>query len=42
MPTCLKHEPRNGLTRILTAALWLNMSRKYFNEGTAKEAWRAV
>ena len=36
--TCLKHEPRNGLTRILTAALWLKMSRKYFNEGTAKEA----
>ena len=24
--TCLKHEPRNGLTRILTAALWLKMS----------------
>ena len=35
--TCLKHEPRNGLTRILTAAVWLKMSRKYFNEGTAKE-----
>ena len=32
--TCLKHEPRNGPTRILTAAVWL----KYFNEGTAKEA----
>ena len=36
--TCLKHEPRNGLTRILTAAVWLKMSKKYFNEGTAKEA----
>ena len=36
--TCLKHEPRNGLTRILTAVVWLKMSRKYFNEGTAKEA----
>ena len=36
--TCLKHEPRNGLTRILTAAVWLKMSRKYFNEGTVKEA----
>ena len=36
--TCLKHEPRNGPTRILTAAVWLKMSRKYFNEGTAKEA----
>ena len=36
--TCLKHEPRNGPTRILTAAVWLKMSKKYFNEGTAKEA----
>ena len=36
--TCLKHEPRNGLTHILTAAVWLKMSQKYFNEGTAKEA----
>ena len=36
--TCLKHEPRNGPTRILTVAVWLKMSRKYFNEGTVKEA----
>ena len=36
--TCLKHEPRNGPTHILTAAVWLKMSKKYFNEGTAKEA----
>ena len=36
--TCLKHEPRNGPTRILTAAVWLKLSRKYFNKGTAKEA----
>ena len=36
--TCLKHKPRNGPTRILTAAVWLKLSRKYFNEGTAKEA----
>ena len=36
--TCLKHEPRNGLTQILTAAVWLKLSRKYFNEGTVKEA----
>ena len=36
--TCLKHEPRNGPTRILTAAVWLKLSRKYFNEGTVKEA----
>ena len=35
--TCLKHEPRNGPTGILTAAVWLKLSRKYFNEGTAKE-----
>ena len=36
--TCLKHEPRNGLTHILTVAVWLKMSCKYFNEGTVKEA----
>ena len=36
--TCLKHEPHNGPTRILTAAVWLKLSHKYFNEGTAKEA----
>ena len=36
--TCLKHEPRNGPTRILMAAVWLKMSQKYFNEGTVKEA----
>ena len=36
--TCLKHEPRNGPTRILTAAVWLKLSHKYFNEGTVKEA----
>ena len=35
---CLAHKPRNGPTRILTAAIWLKMSKKYFNEGTAKEA----
>ena len=35
---CLAHEPRNGPTHILTAAVWLKMLRKYFNEGTAKEA----
>ena len=34
---CLAHKPRNGPTHILTAAVWLKMSRKYFNEGTAKE-----
>ena len=34
---CLAHEPQNGPTRILTAAIWLKMSKKYFNEGTAKE-----
>ena len=36
--TCLKHEPQNGPTRILTAAVWLKLSHKYFNEGMAKKA----
>ena len=36
--TCLKHEPQNGPTCILTVVVWLKMSRKYFNEGTVKEA----
>ena len=36
--TCLKHELRNGSTRLLAAAMWLKMSRKYFNKGTAKQA----
>ena len=35
---CLSHKPQNGLTHILTAAIWLKMSKKYFNEGTAKKA----
>ena len=35
---CLAHKARNGPTRILAAAVWLKMSRKYFNEGMAKEA----
>ena len=35
--TCLKHEPRNGPTQILTAAVWLKLSHKYFNEGTVSE-----
>ena len=35
---CLAHEPRNGPTHILAAAVWLKMSCKYFNEGMAKEA----
>ena len=35
---CLAHEPRNGPTHILAVVVWLKMSRKYFNEGTAKEA----
>ena len=33
---CLAHEPRNGPTHILTAAVWLKMSRKYFNEGDSQ------
>ena len=35
---CLAHKPRNGPTRILSVAVWLKMSRKYFNKGMAKEA----
>ena len=35
---CLAHELRNGPTHILAVAVWLKMSRKYFNEGMAKEA----
>ena len=35
---CLAHEPKNGPTRILTAAVWLKLWWKYFNQGTAKEA----
>ena len=35
---CLAHEPQNGPTHILTVAIWLKMSRKYFNERTVKEA----
>ena len=38
MPLVLKHKPRNGLTHILTAAIWLQMSKKYFNKVIAKEA----
>ena len=40
--TCLKHEPRNGPTRILTAAIWLKLSHKYFNEGTCKGGVQTV
>ena len=32
------HEPKNSPTRLLVAALWLHLRRKYINEGTAKEA----
>ena len=35
---CLAHEPRNGPTHVLAAAVWLKLNCKYFNEGTAKEA----
>ena len=31
-------KPKNGPTHILAAAVWLKLNRKYFNEGTAKEA----
>ena len=35
---CMKHELRNGPTHILAAAVWLKLKRKFFNQGTAKEA----
>ena len=35
---CWKHEPKNGPTRILAAAVWLKLRRKYFNTGMVKEA----
>ena len=35
---CLAHKPKNGPTHILAVVVWLKLNRKYFNEGTAKEA----
>ena len=35
---CFKHKPKNGPMRILAAAVWLKLKRKYFSTGTAKEA----
>ena len=35
---CLAHEPKNGPTCILAAAVWLKLNHKYFNEGMAKKA----
>ena len=35
---CLAHEPRNGPTCVLAAAVWLKLNCKYINEGMAKEA----
>ena len=35
---CFKHELKNGLTRIVAAAVWLKLKRKYFVMGMAKEA----
>ena len=34
----MTRQPRNGSTRILAAAIWLKFNRKFFSEGTAKEA----
>ena len=31
-------QPKNGSTRIITAAVSLKMNHKFFNEGTAKQA----
>ena len=35
---CFKHKPKNGPMRILAAAVWLKLKRKYFSVGMAKEA----
>ena len=35
---CMRHEPRNGPTCILAAVVWLKLKRKFFNQGTTKEA----
>ena len=35
---CMRHEPRNGPTHILAAAVWLKLKRKFFNQGTTTEA----
>ena len=34
----MEHQPKNGPIRILAVALWLKLNRKFFSEGTAKEA----
>ena len=36
--TAMECQPKNGPTRILAAALWLKLNRKFFSEGTVKEA----
>ena len=35
---CWRHELKNRPTRILAAAVWLKLKRKYLNTGMAKEA----
>ena len=35
---CIRHELRIQPTCILAAAVWLKLKRKFFNQGTAKEA----
>ena len=35
---CWKHKPKNRLTRILAAAVWLKLCKKYFNTRTTKKA----
>ena len=34
----MSQEPKNNLTRLLVAALWLKLKLHYLNSGTAKEA----
>ena len=35
---CFKHKLKNGLMRILAAAVWLKLKRRYFLMGTAKRS----
>ena len=35
---CMQHKPKNGPTHILAAVVWLKLKRKFFNQGTVKEA----
>ena len=38
----LAHEPRNGPTHVLAAAVWLKLNHKYFNEGDGQRGMQPV